>query len=274
MALHLRVAGACNLDCVFCSFPERDRRFDLTALLRKAQRSRERLVVVSGGEPLAAPRTGLLALLTWLKAAGREVELQTNGTLVPAMSAPALRSLAGLVDRFNVNFSAPDPVTDRALTGAKGAFAARVEGVRRLCALKPSVRLSYVVCAENLAALPSFPGFVARCLPGVAWVQFSFVKGMGKAAARPDLVPSYEDAVPVFLRALNACSRLGLRAEVDHIPPCFLPGFEHLHADADKVRRGLPGPHTREKARASECRGCALPCPGPRLDHREGHGRR
>lgn len=274
MPLHLRVAGACNLDCVFCSFPERGRRFDLAALLAQARRSRERLVVVSGGEPLAAPRAGLLALLTALKREGREVELQTNGTLVPALSEPALRRLAGLVDRFNVNFSAPDAKTERALTGAEGAFAARVEGVHRLCAQPPPVRLTYVVCAENLAALPAFPAFVARRLPGVSWVQLSFVKGMGRAAARPALVPSYEDAVPAFLRALRACARLGLRAEVDHIPPCFLPGFEGLHADAGKMRRGLPGPHLEEKARAPECRGCALPCPGPRLDHPGGHGRR
>lgn len=274
MALHLRVTGACNLRCVFCSFPDRERPFSLSGLLASARRSRERLVQVSGGEPLAAPRAGLLALLTWLKRDGRLVELQTNGTLVPGLPEPYVRSLGALVDAFNVNFSAASAAADRALTGVRGAFAAREAGVRRLAALGRPVRLTFVVNAQNLEEAAAFPGYVARRLPEVGWLQFSMVKGQGLAAKRPELVPPYEDAVPSFLRALRACRSLGLRAQVDHIPPCFLPGFEHLHADADKVRRGLPGPYAREKARASECRGCALPCPGPRLDHAQCHGRR
>ncbi|TBR21812.1 radical SAM protein [bacterium] len=270
MALHLRVSGACNLDCVFCSYPDRTRAFSLPALLREAKASRERLVQVSGGEPLAAPRTGLLALLTWLRRRGRLVELQTNGTLAAQLPERFLTRLGALVDVFNVNFSAASAARDRALTGLRGAFAAREAGVRRLCALGPPVRLTYVVCAENLAETAAFPDYVARRLPGVSWLQFSFVKGQGRPAERPALVPRYEDAVPAFLRALRACARLGLRAQVDHIPPCYLPGFEGLHADADKVRRGVLGPHAREKARTPECRGCALPCPGPRLDRARG----
>lgn len=270
MALHLRVSGACNLDCVFCSFPDRERPFSLPALLREAARSPERLVQVSGGEPLAAPRAGLLALLTWLKRRGRLVELQTNGTLAASVPESFLGRLGALVDVFNVNFSASDAATDRALTGRRGAFAAREAGVRRLAALGPPVRLTYVVCAENLVATAAFPAYVARTFPRVGWVQFSFVKGQGRAAKRPGLVPRYVDAAPALVCALRSCARLGLRARVDHIPPCHLPGFEGLHVDADKVRRRLLGPHACEKARRPECRGCALHCPGPRLDHAGG----
>lgn len=255
MALHLRVAGACNLECSFCSYPERGRRFRLSELMRRVEASPERLVQVSGGEPLAAPREGLLALLVWLKRRRRLVELQTNGVLAPALPDAFLERLASRVDAFNVNFSAAAPLAER------------LAGVDRLCALGPPVRLTYVVCSENLGRVAALPDLVARRLPRVGWLQFSLAKGQGRAARVPGLIPRYADAAPALLRALEACGRLGLRAVVDHIPPCRLPGYESAHADAAKVRSGRLGPHAAEKARRPACAGCALPCPGPRVDH-------
>lgn len=255
MALHLRVTGACNLECPFCSFPERGRRFRLADLMRRVAASSERLVQVSGGEPLAAPREGLLALLVWLKRRRRLVELQTNAVLVPGLAEDELRRLAARVDAFNVNFTAAAPLS------------ARLAGVDRLCGLGPPVRLTYVVCEDTLGGVASWPEFVARRLPKVGWLQFSLAKGQGRAAKRPGLIPRYADAGPALVRALDACARLGLRAVVDHIPPCRLPGHERAHADAGKVAAGRPGPHAAEKSRRPSCAGCALPCLGPRLDH-------
>lgn len=274
MALHLRVAGPCNLDCVFCSWPERGLAFDLKASAARAARSRERHVQVSGGEPLAAPRAGLAALCGWLKARGRLVELQTNGTLVDGLPEAYLRRLARSLDAFNVNFSAPDARLDAAVTRRRGAFAARERGVDRLCGLGPPVRLTYVVCALNMAAAPGFPAYVARRFPRVGWLQFSFVKGQGRAAGRADLVPTHAEAAPYLKQALRAAERLGLRAEVDHVPACALPDFLARLVDTHKLRRGLPGVHRTEKRQVPACAGCPLgaQCPGPRADYRAIHG--
>ncbi|MBI2361788.1 MAG: hypothetical protein HYV15_00170, partial [Elusimicrobia bacterium] len=168
------------------------------------------------------------------------VELQTSG--VPAADLPAafLARLAGLVDCFNVNCPAPDPATDLAVTRTPGAFARREAGIRALCATGRPVRLTFVACAQNLAALPRFPGYVARRFPRVGWLQVSFVKAQGRAAGRPDIVPTHERAARAILRALRAARRLGLRAEVDHIPVCHLPGFLGHLEDAAGGGRTAP----------------------------------
>jgi organic radical activating enzyme len=54
-----------------------------------------RTVVVTGGEPLIQQRE-LAPLLTALKAAGMSIEIETNGTLIPA-------DVANLVDQWNVS---------------------------------------------------------------------------------------------------------------------------------------------------------------------------
>ncbi len=56
---------------------------------------RIRTAVVTGGEPLAQQRE-LAPLLTALREAGMRVEVETNGTIVPA-------EIAGLVDQWNVS---------------------------------------------------------------------------------------------------------------------------------------------------------------------------
>ena len=275
MALHLRVIGSCTLRCVFCSYPERGLRFDLAALMRKVRASGERLVQVSGGEPLTAPRAGLTALLTMLRRAGRLVELQTNAVCAGDLPRPYLSRLAGLVDCFNVNCPAPDAATDLAVTGAPGAFARREAGILALCGTGRPVRLTYVACAQNLAALPRFPAYAARRFPRVGWLQFSFVKAQGRAAGSAQVVPPHEQAAGPLLKALRASRRLGLRAEVDHIPVCHLPGFVDAHVDTWKMRRGQTGVHLAEKRKAERCRCCALGavCPGPRADYEAIHGR-
>ncbi|MBI5594631.1 MAG: radical SAM protein [Elusimicrobia bacterium] len=275
MALHLRVTGACALDCVFCSYPDRSLRFDLAALARRVRASGERLVQVSGGEPLAAPRAGLTALLTLLRRSGKLVELQTSGVLAAELPAAYLARLAGLVDCFNVNCPAPDPATDLAVTRTPGAFARREAGIRALCASRRPVRLTFVACAQNLAALPRFPGYVARRFPRVGWLQVSFVKAQGRAAGRPDVVPTHARAARGIVRALRAARALGLRAEVDHIPVCHLPGFVDSHVDTWKMRRGEAGAHLSDKVKAPRCASCSLAavCPGPRGDYEAVHGR-
>lgn len=97
----------CNLTCPPCDTPYTwDRgRYDLRAestrlsgdevvawvLARPA-----RLVVVTGGEPLLQQRA-LVPVAAALAAAGRRVEVETNGTVVPA------RGLVEVVDGFNVS---------------------------------------------------------------------------------------------------------------------------------------------------------------------------
>ncbi|KUO04811.1 7-carboxy-7-deazaguanine synthase QueE [Streptomyces caeruleatus] len=83
----------CNLICRGCDTPYTwdSSRFDLRAeskwrsiddLLGWVLGRPEKLVVITGGEPLLQPE--LLTLVQELRAAGRDVEIETNGTIPPA----------------------------------------------------------------------------------------------------------------------------------------------------------------------------------------------
>jgi organic radical activating enzyme len=98
--------GRCNLACTFCDSEftwNWDRHDPATELhevavndvLAALQRIDTEMVVVTGGEPLLQQRA-LEALLVAVKERGWRVEIETAGTIAPAMAD-------GLVDQWNVS---------------------------------------------------------------------------------------------------------------------------------------------------------------------------
>ena len=85
--------GGCNLACVWCDsaytwdgsrFDLRDEITMLTAGEVLARIPEQGIVVITGGEPLLNQRNpAFVALLESLKEQGRELHIETNGTIVP-----------------------------------------------------------------------------------------------------------------------------------------------------------------------------------------------
>lgn len=274
MALHLPINAECNIQCVFCSSAGRGGDFDLAKLKAEVDADTTGHVQVSGGDPLLRDPAELLELLAHIKKRRKVIEFQTNAVLVKQFDPARFRLIAKLVDFFNVNFSAHTAELDLDVTGTPGAFARRVESVRYMVALGTPVRLTYIVCKANVAHCADFVDFVARELPGVAWVQFSYVKGMGRAKGNDSVIPRFEEAAGPLNAAMDRLKSLGLQYEVDHIPPCFVRGHLERHVDYRKMRAASPGIHLSEKQKTAECDGCALTpfCPGPRRDYVEVYG--
>lgn len=274
MALHLPVNDVCNIKCVFCSAEGRSGGYELSALLKEISEDATGHVQISGGDPMLRAPLELLAIVAHAKKLGKIVELQTNAVLVESWDARRLGQLNALVDFWNVNFSAHTPELDVAVTESPGAFAQRVKGVRRLIAMGKPVRLNYIVHELNHRFAEEFVRFAARELAGFAWIQFSYVKGMGRAKNNRLVMPAFRDAAPHLRRAFEACDALGVRFDVDHIPVCFVLEWKDHHADYRKLREGRPGRHLSEKQQIADCDGCAMAdaCPGPRKDYIEVYG--
>ncbi len=235
------------------------------------------LVQISGGEPLLADFYDLMKVIAFCARSGRQVELQTNGALLATLKPVRLELLVKTLDRakgyFNINFSASRAELDLKITRTRGAFTARVKAVRNLLALGAKVRLTCVIFSLNYKEAAGVAAFVVENFKGLSWLQFSFIKGIGRAEG-PGFIPKYASAAPYLIKALDLCGRKGLKCEVDHIPPCFLGRHYARNVDMKKMRFGILGPHLAEKEKVPECEGCGFLkfCPGPRKDYVSAHG--
>ncbi len=274
MALHLPINGVCNIKCVFCSSHGRTGGYELPDLLKEINDDRTGHVQISGGDPMMRKPLEVLAIAAHAKKAGKIVEFQTNAVLVEKWPPRRLSQLTGLIDFWNVNFSAHNPELDVVVTQTPGAFAARSRGVKRLLGLGKPVRLNYIVHEQNYRHAEDFVRFAAREFPGLAWIQFSYVKGMGRAKGNTQVMPRFRDAAPFLTRAFRVCDRLGVNFDVDHIPVCFVLDWKDHHADYRKMLESKTGRHLAEKQKIADCAGCAMRelCPGPRKDYIEVYG--
>lgn len=267
---------SCNQRCLFCSAYGRDDKFTLAGINKFIDAEAARgagAVTLSGGETTFFPR--LPEVVARARAKGLRVELQTNG-LTSAYPENAARLASLGVDLFNVNFPSHDEAVNDRLTGTSGTLGPRIRGVRNLLAAGARVRLTHLVTELNYKALPEFVRFVRRELPGVAYIQFSYVKILGLAGKNAWLAPGYAQAAPWLVQALQACRRGRLKAMVDHIPPCWLGRFAPLSVDYIKLAgAGDLSAALTEKKKLPACARCALGdrCLGPRADHARLFGR-
>lgn len=80
-ALFVRFSG-CNLHCRWCDTPQargEGKRIEVAELLHRLSATADRLLVLTGGEPLLQP--GLVDFCRGLLDAGKEILLETNGSL-------------------------------------------------------------------------------------------------------------------------------------------------------------------------------------------------
>lgn len=275
MALHLPINGVCNIKCVFCSADGRSGTFELAYLLDQIDRDKTGHVQISGGDPMIKDPAELLQILLHCKKRGKIVEFQTNGVMITRYNPRRLRMICGLVDFFNINFSAHTPELDLAVTETPGAFDWRLKGVRHLIAMGGvKVRLNYIVHETNYRECEDFVRFAHAEMPGFKWIQFSYCKGMGRAKGNKQVMPRFQDAAPYLNAAFKTCGKLGVDFDIDHIPVCFMMDFKEHHADYRKMRESKPGVHLSEKQQVADCDGCAMRdiCPGPRKDYLEIYG--
>lgn len=265
----------CNQRCVFCSYPAEEGEGEGVSFkdwLREIAAMPPGLVQLSGGEPLLAGAENLCLLLAAVKKLGRRAELQTNALAAAELPGEELKNIARALKAaggyFNVNFPASSTALDFKITRARGGFKKRLAGVKRLIKTGAPVRLTHVISELNYRRLPAFAAYAAKSLKGVAWLQFSYIKGIGRAEGSKYL-PRYAAVRPYLEKALSICRDNNMRCEADHIPPCFLGEFYALNVDMVKMKEGVKGPHLEEKKQVPACRGCRFVklCPGPRKDY-------
>ena len=201
--------------------------------------------------------------------------LSTNAV---ALSDPEFcRRAEKAVDYFTVNFPAADPDTYRKATRSV-KFGMAVKGLENLKALgaERKIRLFHIIFGGNYRRLPAFADWVIEKFPGLAFVNFTFVRNAGRVGDSAEIVPRYGEAEPFLKVALAKLKLKKIKAVVQNMPLCRLRNFEGFSFEFQRWRRGdhILEAGIAKKAMCPACGNCSLEpaCCGARADYLKIHG--
>lgn len=178
--LHLHLSGRCNLACRHCytmSGPDRSQPVlgPWRAWIEAGRRLGFPVVSLSGGEPLMSP--DLMDLAALARAAGMQVNLVTNGTLVSPRNAA---SLARAFDRIAVSFDGGEAAHNH-LRASPTAFARARRGLEQLVDAGARVGLIMAVTPASMTDIRAVIELAADV--GAAFVQLHPLEAVGRAEA-------------------------------------------------------------------------------------------
>ncbi|MEI7750170.1 MAG: radical SAM protein [Candidatus Moraniibacteriota bacterium] len=258
----------CSNRCVFCFCTEHDLvAEDLTppsvhsaadvgkALV--ANRNECDWVILSGNEPTLNP--DLLVVIMLAKRIGYRVDLRTNGRRLKDRTF-CRRLLKAGTDRINITLLSADADIHDALSGAPGAFADTVAGIRNLVSLgdPEAITVYIVVTRKNVAWLEKHVTYLHAL--GIRDIQFNCVYHTDS-----DVVPSLSDVEQPLQAAIRTAVGFGMRVQVYGFPACFLGEYAGLASELTKSNEVMLGSRITDyhsvrtdlgKRKTKYCAGC------------------
>jgi len=151
------VTGRCNLKCIHCYAHAKEKAFDdeLTtdegkALLDDLAQYGVPVILFSGGEPLM--RKDLSELARYAVKRGMRAVISTNGTLITAEKAQALKEIG--LSYVGISLDGMEAVNDR-FRGVKGAFKAAIEGTKNCQKAGIKVGFRFTINKLNVGEIPA-----------------------------------------------------------------------------------------------------------------------
>lgn len=274
------ITSVCNQKCIFCSAYGRvDRDFNLKIFIKELSDDNDRLIAISGGEPFTVGIDNLIYIISYLLKNKKQVEIQTNAVLPAEIERGKLKLLISLVNKtegyFNINLSSHNSSYDFKLTQLKDGFTKRIKSIKILNELGAKIRITFVINKLNYKIIPEFATFVVKKIPFIDWIQFSYIKGIGKASKNKSLIPPYNLVSPYLIKGFEILEKNKIEFDTDHIPLCFLGRFYLRHVDINKLKNKIKGDYLKEKSKIKGCNGCKFYriCSGPRKDYIEVYGK-
>ncbi len=257
----LRIADACNQNCVFCGVnPEHHQDFITTldearTVLRESPQ--EEMVEISGGEPTLSPL--LVPLLLELRRNERQVSLQTNAMWFATPVRTKALVKAGLKRAF-VSLHNHNAARSDALTRTPGGFEKTLIGIDNLLAAGVDVSLNLVMTRWNLGDMSDYVRFVHQRFPKIQTLVFSNVNPFFNAwKVKDTLIPHVRDVIPALRDAVLTAVGLGLTPRIPDLcglPPCLLRGLEAYSDKVENYVRGRTLPNSSDHSLLSVCPSC------------------
>ena len=167
------------------------------------------ILILSGGEPLYRP--DILDIAAHATQRGLRVALATNGTLVDAPMARAIRA-AG-IQRASISIDGVHSAVHDGFRGVPGAFEAALDGARFLRQAGVPVQFNTTVTRHNIDSLPDIVALAER-EQAVALHLFLLVPvGCGLEVAKTDQISAEEyEGVLDWFYGVSKTTRMELRA--------------------------------------------------------------
>ncbi len=255
----LRIGLRCNQDCIFCNTDSGAMNMisddkKIKDQITEWSKQGIELLIISGGEP--SMMKGLPSYIRMAKEQGaKHIELQTNAVVIDKEYAKQL-SEAGLNMAF-VSFHAIDENTNALITRVRGTFEKTVAGIKNLLDSKVDVTLNIVVNTYNYKQLKGIVRFIQENFPDIKAITLSFVAPLCQARKNKECIPSISETLPFIKQAIDYCRANAMDIRIPArcgIPPCFLPGYEHLF---DTLKESGRWDDFDDKTKLDVCAGCS-----------------
>ncbi|MBL7148110.1 MAG: radical SAM protein [Nanoarchaeota archaeon] len=266
MSSTIAITDRCNQNCIYCFAKERDKPNKKNVI--KQILSEKDFIILTGGETTMCP--DLFEILKLSNTTNAKIELQSNGTI---FSYPkfAKKIASYRIDLFNIAMPSHLEKINDEITQTKGLLKKRLGGIKNLIKLGKNVRITHVINNINYKYLLDYVKFIKKNFNQVEYLELNYIKA---TKHNTYLIPKYKDVKPFLLKALDFCVNNNIKVKVDHIPICYLNGFEGLHVDVRKIVFNVNKDHFDEKKYVEDCNPCKLKiiCNGPRKDYTNLYG--
>jgi len=266
------INNVCNQKCNFCSAEYRmkwNKPIPMKFILQDIM-SKWDYIQISWWEPLLHPK--LYDILYFVKKykPGCFIEFQSNGTHL--LKNNNLNKLLKFnINLFNINYPCHIESINDEVAWIPGTLEPRENAMRSIIDKGWKLRINIIVNKVNLPFIGESVDYIQENFSWLERIQFSFTKAMWAANKNDEVVPKYEDAEPYFIEALSKCKKYNIRADVDHIPMCFLGEYYENHVDYHKMKVWETGVFLTEKNYVEKCETCDKKhlCPWYRKDYLE-----
>lgn len=266
------INNVCNQKCNFCSAEYRmewNKPIPLKTIFKQIL-EKDNYIQISGWEPLLSLDLYKILFFIRKNKPWCFIEFQTNAVfLLNNWNLDKLQKFA--INLYNVNYPCHlEDVNDRIVWWI-WSFLPREKAMKEIINRWLNLRINIIVNILNYKYLPEMVEYINLNFKWLERVQFSFTKAMWAADKNDEVVPKYEDTEKYFISALDLCNKYNIKADVDHIPMCFLWDYIKNHVDYNKMKSWEKWVFLEEKNYVERCIWCNKKdfCTGYRKDYLE-----
>lgn len=266
------INNVCNQKCNFCSAEYRmiwNKPIPIKDIFKQIL-EKDNYIQISWWEPLLNP--DLFKILYFIKKNKSRafIEFQSNGVfLLKNNNLDKLQKF--WINLYNINYPCHIEKINDDIVWIKWSLKSREEAMKEIISRWLNLRVNIIINTVNLSFIPDIVEHINKNFEWLERIQFSFTKAMWAADKNEEVVPRYEDTKIFLIQALLKCKNYNIKADVDHIPICFLWNFYESHVDYYKIKNWEKWVFLEEKNYVEKCRSCDKKdyCSGYRKDYLE-----